>query len=173
MTDEPKPKPKPKAPRPGVNPFGGGYSQPPASRRPKRPQNAKERAARQLNAPAEDIARMDDDDLQGITPRDAARLLGEESYADKRDKKRLRTRWRFEQLRRFRTDEGRRRLVALLERSLTGDELEISEEIEEAIGNLLAIDREKKPDVPQLIGIDDRSDTAKAYARYRNEGSGR
>ncbi|MFI9817598.1 hypothetical protein [Saccharothrix variisporea] len=125
--------------------------------------------AKQMGATSEEIAAMRDDDLTGITPREAARLLGEESHVDRREKKRLRTRWRYEQLRRFRTDRGRRRLVALLERELTGDEIAVPAGLEEAIGNLLAIDREQTPDVPQLFGLDDRSDTAQAYARYRDE----
>lgn len=116
---------------------------------------------------------MGKDDLEGITVQEAARRLGKESIRDQWDKRNMRTRWRYEQLRKFRTDWGRRHLVKLLERSLTGEESEPPESVVEAIGNLLEQDRVRKPDVPQLIGKGERSDTAQAYAKYRDEGSGR
>lgn len=147
MTDQPKPKP----PRPGVNPFGVGGGAP-TPRRATRPRTRKQRVAEQLGATPDEVAEMDADDLTGITVTDAARLLGHESMRDRRARAYYAGPWRYAQLARFGTQQGRRRLVALLERELRGDEVQVPKDVKEAVLHLLAADRRQRPDVPVLFG---------------------
>lgn len=158
------------SPRPGRNPFeaGAGYAVPvPVRQRPGRrtPNAALERAARQLGATTVDAKAAGDADPARVTLRQAARLLGEESFIDRREKRSMRGPWRYRQLDRFGTDEGRLRLVALFERSLTGEEIEPPADVVEAVEHMLAADRVKRRDVPAFRGAAD-------YERYRRRVSG-
>jgi hypothetical protein len=119
-----------------------------------------EEAALALGAAPAEAAAVSGDDLAGITVPEAARLLGYESMRDRRARRYFAGPWRWALLARFGTKAGRGRLVALLERELTGEELRVPADVKEAVEHLLAADRQQRPDAPALFG-----NAALEYAR--------
>lgn len=119
-----------------------------------------EEAALALGAAPAEAAEAGQDVFAGITATDAARLLGYESMRDRRARRYYAGPWRWALLTRFGTKAGRRRLVALLERELTGGEVRVPADVKEAVEHLLAADRKQRPDAPVLFG-----NAAREYAR--------
>jgi hypothetical protein len=123
-----------------------------------------EQAALALGAAPAEAAEIGQDDLTGITVSDANAMLGYESMRDKRARRYYAGPWRWALLLRFGTQAGRRRLVALLERELTGRELRVPSDVKEAVEHLLAADRQQRPDAPALFGH-----AAREYDRLARE----
>lgn len=79
------------------------------------------------------------------------------------DAERLGFRWRVHQLRQFRTAWGRRRAVALLEATLTGEETEIPEDLAEALEHLRQADAQR----PEALDDDGYWSYWDAASQYR------
>lgn len=153
MTNERKPPPPP-----GRNPFGPvdpsyrhGVKASDDALTPR--DGVVERVAQELGASPAEAATAARETRSSMTKGEAALELGDPVAVE-----RARGKLPYEigkQLAKFRTAAGRRRLVAMLAKELTGEEIALSPDILEAIGYMLEEDAKQAPDVDPIKGVAD------------------
>jgi hypothetical protein len=166
MSNERKPPPPP-----GKNPFPKDWDAIPYPAGYTRKNNAVEQVARDLGATPAEAAEAAQDAQQPMTTAQASLELGDPAAVE-----RARQKLPYEcgrVLARFRTVAGRRRLVSMLAKELSGEEIALSPDVLEAVDYLLQEDAKQAPDARPIVGVADGKLEFARLLREVRKGRGR